>query len=229
MKILIVDDHALFRAGLELLLTQLLASSEASLHISQAANGRQAIGMMAAGNAYDLVLLDWYMPEMQGVEALLSVRSHLPQGRLVVLSGDPHPKLVQQSIEHGATGFIPKDSPTDELAHALEVVVSGGVYLPKLLNNVHELDVTSLSSTSGTSSQVKPLKSINELFPSLSARQCEVFNAMARGLSNKLIARELNICEDTVKQHLSAVYQELNVHNRTEAVYLVSQLGLSIV
>lgn len=226
MKILIVDDHALFRAGLELLLTQILSSADNALHISQAANVRQALDMIAAGNTYDLVLLDWYMPDIQGVEAILSVRTQLPRGRLVVLSGDTHVKLVQQSIEHGAAGFIAKDSQTEELAHALEMIVNGGIYLPSALFENPQNFLTSTSSSSNT--PIHQLKSITDFFPLLSPRQCEVFNAMARGLSNKLIARELNICEDTVKQHLSAVYQVLQVHNRTEAVYLISQLGLSI-
>ena len=228
MKILIVDDHALFRAGFELLLSQLLLPSEAQIHITQAANARQAIGMISAGNSYDLVLLDWYMPEMQGIEALQSLRHALSHGRLVVLSGDQNPKLVQQCIEHGAAGFIPKDSPTELLYHALQVITNGGVYLPALIEQKDHALVGVTSSTMGVAEPSSYLKSFSTHFSTLSPRQCEVFKAMARGLPNKLIARELGISEDTVKQHLSAVYQVLNVHNRTEAVYLISQLGLSI-
>lgn len=226
MKILIVDDHALFRAGLELLLSQLLPNS-VPIHISQAANARQALAMISSGNHYDLVLLDWYMPEMQGLEALLALRDLLAHGRVVVLSGDQNPKLVQQCIEHGAAGFIAKDSPTEQLYHALSVVASGGVYLPSVAEAGHVAAGAQLAV--GMVEYSHHLKPFAEHFPVLSPRQCEVFKAMARGLSNKMIARELSVCEDTVKQHLSAVYQVLKVRNRTEAVYLMSQLGLSVV
>lgn len=158
------------------------------------------------------------MPQMQGIDALSAIQSALPKARVVIVSGDQNPLLVRQCIEHGAAGFIAKDSPTTQLYHALQVMIGGGVYLPTLTTQ----------TDAALSGYVRDLISFTQYFPALSPRQCEVFKAMARGLSNKAIARELSITEDTVKQHLSAVYQVLSVSSRTEAVYLISQLGLII-
>lgn len=218
MKVLIVDDHALFRVGLEMLLSQLVSP----LQVSQAANAHQALGMIAAGNAFDLVILDWNMPKMSGMDALLAVREALPKGRVVVLSGEQSPTMIRLCIDNGAAGFIPKDSSTGQLTAALNTIANGGIFLPPMVQ-------FSMSGNSDTIQvNASPMSSIAECFPDLTSRQCDVLTLMARGLPNKVIARELALSEDTVKQHLSAVYQLLGVHNRTEAVYTLSQRSLRI-
>lgn len=213
MKLLMIDDHALFRSSFELLLGVLLPPMFSRLHMTQAANVPQALSSVATGNSYDLVFVDWYMPHMSGIEALTRLREALPDARLVVLSGDTSPKLMHQCIEYGASGFIPKDSTANQLTAALSIIMGGGVYLPSYV-------------PSSVCSKSQGLKTLMDKYSALSVRQCEVFAEMARGLPNKIIARQLDITEDTVKQHLSAVYQILKVRNRTEAVYLVSQLNI---
>ena len=217
MKILIVDDHALFRTGLGLLLSQLVPY----VQVSQASNAAQALAMLTTGNHFDLVLLDWHMPSMPGMDALLAIREALPHGRVVVVSGEQSPAIIRACVDNGAAGFIPKDSSTDQLTAAIRVITDGGIFLPSLAQ-------FAMGQASHGTEAAAQMHSVGEIFPSLTARQSDVLRCMARGLPNKLIARELGITEDTVKQHLSAVYQALAVHNRTEAVYAISQRGIRI-
>lgn len=217
MKILIVDDHALFRVGLGLLLSQLVPY----VQVSQASNAAQALAMLSTGNHFDLLILDWHMPSMPGMEALLAIREAMPQGRVVVVSGEQSPTIIRACIDNGAAGFIPKDSSTDQLTAAIRVITDGGVFLPSLAQYA-------MAHTHDDTNAAARMHGVDEVFPSLTARQSDVLRCMARGLPNKLIARELGIMEDTVKQHLSVVYQVLAVRNRTEAVYAISQRGIRI-
>ena len=219
MKILIIDDQSLFRAGLSLLLAQLLSAVEGGAQITQAESAQQAIDIIKSGNNFDLALLDWYMPGMEGMEALIELRNRMPSGRIIVMSGDLNPAVIQAAVDNGSAGYIPKDTPTDELTKALQLVAGGGVYFPV---------VALQESISDTVITGNVAQTIEASFPKLTARQCDVLKAMVKGLPNKSIARELNIAEDTVKQHLSAVYQCLNVQSRTQAVFLISRLGLLI-
>ena len=215
MNILIVDDHALFRCGLQMLLQQLVSPIE----VEHAGSSLEALQYVAEGRTFDLVMLDWYMPASSGAQSLRMLREALPQGRIVVLSGDQSPALIRQCIEHGAAGFVSKDTPPALLLHALSMITRGGIYLP---SEVPGAEICLASPNAYM------LANVADCFPALTTRQREVLCAMAQGLPNKRIARALTISEDTVKQHLNVVYGVLNVHTRTEAVYVLSKRGIKV-
>lgn len=215
MKVLVVDDHSLFREGLRLL----LASMDAGIETSVAASSAEGLDLVAQAPA-DIVLLDWHMEGLAGVQAIEAFRSALPQSRLIVLSGEKSATLVRTAIDNGAVGFIPKDDSPENLLLALKTIASGGIYLPSAL-------LSGLSERPPHLDDPAP-KDLKHVFPSLTDRQIDVLSAMLRGLPNKVIARELGISDQTVKTHLSAVFRQLDVQTRTEAVYFCARHGVKI-
>lgn len=211
MRILIVDDHDLFRKGLR----HLLSGFDAELEITEAADCAQAIAV--AGEAFHLVLLDLHMPGLSGLEALHSLRTAFESSPIVVLSGEDDPRQVRRAIDAGAAGFIPKSSTPDVLRSALRLVLADEVYLPAVA-------LKGISDDDGDAGGVTP----GRLGEALSERQIEVLRKAVQGKANKVIARELTISEGTVKAHLSAAFRALGVHNRTEAVYAAARCGLQL-
>ena len=214
MNILLVDDHPLLRGGMRFLLRSL----DAGLEMDEASNCTQALELVA-GRSYDLVLLDLKMPGLNGLDALAALREAAPGMPLVVLSGESDPGVVRAAIEGGAMGFIPKSSTPEVLIQALRLVLAHGVYLPPL---VLDAAYAALSSA-----PVLP-RTATTVLPGLTPRQMEVLRCVIRGEPNKVIARELDLSEGTVKAHLSAVFQALGAHSRTEAVYAAAKLGLRL-
>lgn len=211
MRILIVDDHALFRQGMRFLLRDL----DSDLEVAEAADCAQAIGL--AAQPFSIVLLDLHMPGVAGLEALDAMRHAFESSRIVVLSGEEDPRQVRRAIDAGAAGFIPKSSSPEVLLGALRLVLADGVYLPAVaLKGVGEPEVVA-GQISG-----------DRLSESLSERQIDVLRKAVQGKANKVIARELKISEGTVKAHLSAAFRALGVHNRTEAVYAAARSGLQL-
>lgn len=205
MRVLVCDDHSLFREGLRLLLEKL----DASMQVTLTASADEALAATRSG-MFDLILLDWHMDGLEGARALEALREAAPLTRVVVLSGDRDAQLVRTAVDLGAAGFIPKDSPPAQLMLAVKTIADGGVYLPTSgVSKIHTRDV-------------------RDAFPSLTERQADVLRAALRGSSNKLIARELGISDGTVKTHLRAIYQELGTRNRTEAVYMAAEQGVRI-
>ena len=214
MNILLVDDHALLRGGMKFLLRSL----DADLEMDEASDGNQALELVAL-RSYDLLLLDLKMPGLNGMDALTALHTAVPDTPLVVLSAEDDPGVVRAAIEGGAMGFIPKSSTPDVLIQALRLVLAQGVYLPSTA-----LEATQpIPATASTSEQAE---STENVLPGLTQRQMEVLRCVIRGKSNKAIARELEVSEGTVKAHLSAVFQALGAHNRTEVVYAAAKLGL---
>jgi DNA-binding NarL/FixJ family response regulator len=215
MKILLVDDHPLLRGGMR----YLLRSLDADLEMDEASNCNEALEFVA-GRSYDLVLLDLKMPGLNGLDALAALRASAPGMPLVVLSGESDPGLIRDAIDGGAMGFIPKSSTPEVLIQALRLVLAQGVYLPQL--------VLDGAYPARASAPVAP-RTASSVLPGLTPRQMEVLHCVIRGQPNKVIARELELSEGTVKAHLSAVFQALGVHSRTEAVYAAAKLGLLLV
>ena len=205
MRVLVCDDHSLFREGLRLLLEKL----DASMEVTLTGSAEEALAA-TRGAMFDLILLDWHMEGLQGARALEALREAAPLTRVVVLSGDRDAQLVRSAVDGGAAGFIPKDAPPAQLMTAVRTIADGGVYLP----------------TGG----IAPIhtRDVRDAFPQLTERQADVLRAALRGNSNKLIARELGISDGTVKTHLRAIYQELGTRNRTEAVYMAAEQGVRI-
>jgi DNA-binding NarL/FixJ family response regulator len=209
VNILLIDDHALFREGLKFLLRSL----DAALEIDEAGDCAGALEH-AASRSYDLVLLDLKMPGVAGLDALAALREAIPAAPLVVLSGEDNPGVVRAAIERGAMGFIPKSSTPELLIQALRLVLARGVYLPPAV-----LDAAADPGPSGSETALR----------GLTPRQVDVLRCVIQGKANKVIARELDVSEGTVKAHLSAVLRAFGARNRTEAVYAAAKLGLRLV
>lgn len=207
MRILIVDDHDLFRKGLRLL----LSGFDPELVIMEAADCTQATAL--SGEPFDLVLLDLHMPGMSGLDALHSLRPSFESSPIVVLSGEDDPRQVRRAIDAGAAGFIPKSSTPDVMRSALRLVLADEVYLPAVA-------LKGIEDEAGAAP--------GRLAETLSDRQVEVLRKAVQGKANKVIARELGISEGTVKAHLSAAFRALGVRNRTEAVYAAARCGLQL-
>jgi DNA-binding NarL/FixJ family response regulator len=246
MRVLMLDDHLMFLQGIKTLLNTL--APELSVDISA---GMDDGLEMAAASSYELILIDWYLGEgsakTTGELNMQRLRDVGCTARIVVLSGQTDSALIRQAIEAGAAGFIPKKYGTEIMLAALRVVVSGGIFLPPeamyervastSANAATALaggtsDVAAKAAASGKASPARratdALIDIESRFANLTARQAEVYRAVARGLPNKLIARELGITESTVKTHLSAVYAVLGVNNRTQAAFQASREGFRV-
>ena len=206
MRILLIDDHGLFRQGLMYLLEDL----DESLEFTEAGDCEEALAVLDKGPV-DLVLLDFNMPGSSGLDALSRILAAAPGTPVSVLSGESDPALIRSTIDAGASGFVPKASNTDILVPALKLILAGGVYLPPTAL----LDLGQPKSV--------PSEEVAEL---LSERQKAVLLRAIQGQPNKVIAVELGIAEGTVKTHLSSAFRVLGVHNRTEAVFAAARLGL---
>ncbi len=226
MNALIVDDHALFGEGLKLLLKAAMPALEAQCCTS----GAQAISL-AAGTAFELVLLDWNLGTAPGgAELVQALKAAAPMARVVVVSGEGGAAVVRLAIEAGAVGFVPKESSPALLVDALSVTAHGGVYLPAAVLGASlptpQESAPAPASPVASAPHAPPMQRLAEAFPELTARRLQVLDHVARGMSNKQIARVLDIDDDTVKQHLNKVYAQLGVASRTEAVYLMARRGV---
>jgi DNA-binding NarL/FixJ family response regulator len=213
MNVLLIDDHALFREGLKFLLRSL----DAALEVDDASDCAKGVER-ASARSYDLVLLDLKMPGVAGMDALAALREAIPAAPLVVLSGEDNPAVVRTAIERGAMGFIPKSSTPEVLIQALRLVLAHGVYLPPAVLDAARAPASVSLADPG-----------EVVLPGLTPRQMDVLRCVIQGKSNKVIARELDVSEGTVKAHLSSVLRALDARNRTEAVYAAAKLGLRLV
>lgn len=203
MRILIADDHKLFRAGLVLVLKQL----GDDLDIVEAGTGKEAASLALSESSLDLVLLDIDLPDGNGLEALLTIHDTKPELPVIMLSAMEDQVTISRAMELGARGYIPKSASGDVMVNSLKLVLSGGVCMPPGFGD---------QGSSGGASAA----------PTLTRRQLEVLRLMATGNSNKEIAHSLSISENTVRVHISAIISALDATNRTEAAYSAMRLGL---
>jgi DNA-binding NarL/FixJ family response regulator len=217
MKILLVDDHTLFREGMRLVLTQLDPGCE----IIEAASCEAAFAEANAHSDCDIVLLDLDLPDMPGFAALSVLREEHPHLPVVVLSASDDRASVIEALDRGAMGFIPKSASSGVLLGALRLVLAKGVYIPPA---VLATDSPIAAPPVESRPPKRPLRAADL---GLTDRQMDVLGLMVQGKPNKLICRELNLAEGTVKTHVTAVLRALNVTNRTQAVLAVSRLGLT--
>lgn len=220
MKILIVDDHHLIREGLRPVLRQLApeGSSEPA-EVFEAASFQAGLELANAHPDLDLVLLDLHLPDVTGFAALADLQERHPAIPVVVVSGEDDPNLVRMAFEHGALGFIPKSSTSQVILNALRLVLSGGTYLPR--------EIMSAPATPSKPSDLQNASAHRTLEAlGITPRQADVLLLLLAGMSNKLICRQLNLAEGTVKNHLAAVFKALNVTSRVEAVIAAGRLGI---
>jgi DNA-binding NarL/FixJ family response regulator len=203
MKVILADDHAMFREGLRLLL--LLLGDDVTVLEADCHNA--ALKLLAENPDTDLALIDLHMPGREDdLSGLTEVLDHAITIPVVVLSGSEDMDEIHQVIKAGAMGFIPKHERAEVMLCALRLVLSGGVYVPPLLM---------ARTTSDFRHQTK-----------LSAKQFEVLQQLCKGYSNKEIGRIMNLSEATIKSHTAAIFRELKASNRLHASAIAKQLGL---
>jgi DNA-binding NarL/FixJ family response regulator len=203
--VLIADDHGLYRSGLSLLLRDSLEAEA----VVEASGFDEALDKLASDPGINMALFDLSMPGMSGPASLNVVRETYPTVAIAVISASEDRATVLEAVSMGLGGFIPKSLDEIEILNALRMVLSGQIYVPKFMAAGRNLNQVS----SHESAREKPSPSQSgELTP----RQRDVLECVRRGLSNKEIARELDIAEGTVKIHLAALFNHFNVRNRTE-------------
>jgi DNA-binding NarL/FixJ family response regulator len=217
MKILVIDDHPLIREALK----QVLGTLDSEIQVLEAQSAKEGLAVSAAHPDLDLILLDLGLPGEDGLEALPLLRERSAQVPVVVFSANDLPDVVKRAIDAGAMGFIPKTSSNALLVNALRFVLAGGVYLPvEVLRRPPGTGNGFAASVRGATSSLRDL--------GLTQRQAQVLALLVQGKSNKLICRELNLAEGTVKVHVAAVLKALGVATRTQAVLAVSRLGIKL-
>jgi DNA-binding NarL/FixJ family response regulator len=224
MKILVVDDHALIRTALRGVLGQL----DGGLTMLEASDCRSAFDLIEAQPDLDLVLLDLNLPGKHGLAALEELRTGYPALPVVVLSSANDRASVMQALDLGAMGYIPKLSSNEVLVSALRLVLSGGIYIPpEILARSGHLPPAGPATAAAPSAQRDPPPRVPADLR-LSEREARVLRLLLEGKSNKLICRELDLAESTVKNHVTQILKALNVTSRTQAVIVAAQMGLML-
>jgi DNA-binding NarL/FixJ family response regulator len=219
MKLLLVDDHPLIQDAFRHLIPQLAADAT----LLQATTAEEGLQLAAA---VDLILLDLSLPGLSGLNALDTFRQRHPEVPIVVLSSTEDPQVVLQALEAGAMGFIPKSSPTPVLLRALQLVASGGVYVPEQVLAYTRSGSAAKPAPKPAEVAADATREPKEL--GLTDRQAQVLALLVQGKPNKVICRELELADGTVRTHIQDVFRILNVHNRTQAVFEVSRLRLRL-
>lgn len=205
-RIIVVDDHPLFRGAL----TQALGSALAGARIDQAASLAELEALIAQRSDTDLVLLDLSMPGVQGLSGLLLLRSQHPDIPVVVVSAHDDPETIRRCMEFGASGYVPKSLSVETIRTAVETVLGGGVWTPPDVNLERATD----SSTDDVVARLS----------TLTPQQVRVLMMLGQGLLNKQIAYQLGVSEATIKAHVSAILQKLHVDSRTQAVIAINRI-----
>lgn len=215
MKILLADDHALIRAGLR----SELATLAPAIDFIEAWDAASLRLMFEQNRDLDLALVDLTMPGMQGARSITALRADYPIVPLVVVSGVDAASEVQAVLRAGAAGYITKSAMPQVMLQAIKLVLAGGQYLPpQLMHMLGDAAPEGIDAGTRQVSSAAPDGADASRLELLSPRQKEVFALLAKGLSNKMIARELDITEGTVKSHVATIFDVLNVHNRVSAV-----------
>ena len=210
MKILVVDDHPLIQEALQHVLTAL----DPSVELIQAQEASEAHAALSREPDTDLIVLDLALPGCDGFDLLAELRQEWPGMPVLVLSATHDRATVEHALDLGAMGFIPKTANTRVLLEALQLVLSGGVYVP----------ADSVRANGGL--RPRPMTRPEQL--GLTLRQADVLKLLVQGKPNKLICRDLHLSEGTVKVHVSAILRALNVRNRTQVVIELARRGVRL-
>lgn len=226
MKLLVVDDHALIREALRVVLKELRNDAT----ILEATDSREAMQRIAEHPDLELVLLDLRLPDRDGFDVLADLRERYPAMAVVVLSAQHDRASVARALDLGAAGFIPKSAPREVMLGAFNLIFSGGVYIPpEILGRNDPLPMHSATTPAQAVPAMPAMPGRRALAADLglTERQMDVLALMMQGKSNKAICRALDLAEPTVKNHVTAVLKALKVSNRTEAVIAAGALGLA--
>jgi DNA-binding NarL/FixJ family response regulator len=210
MRVLVADDQSMVRAGFRMLL-----SGEPDIEVvAEASNGLEAVDKASRFHP-TVVLMDIRMPELDGLEATRRILAADDKARVLILTTFDLDEYVYEALRAGASGFVLKDDPPEQLLAAIRTVAAGDALLSPSITKRVIKQFTSI-----------PRPSPPEAFDELTAREQEVFRLIANGLSNPEIARELYISEATVKTHITHILQKLDLRDRVQAVVLAYQTGL---
>jgi DNA-binding NarL/FixJ family response regulator len=210
IRVLVVDDQSMVRAGFRML----LSGQEDIEVVAEASNGRDAVSQAARFHP-TVVLMDIRMPELDGLEATRRILAADPDAHVLILTTFDLDEYVYEALRAGASGFVLKDDPAEQLIAAVRTVAAGDSLLsPSVTKRVIKQFVRI--------PRPDPPKELEEL----TARELEIFRLIADGLSNGEIAQELYISETTVKTHITDILQKLNLRDRVQAVVLAYQTGL---
>ena len=203
MRILIADDHDLLRDSLVAFM-----ESEGNIETDTAADLDQACALIDGHYTYDLVLLDYNVPGMNGLEGLKVASDRNGVHRVALMSGEASREIAEQALDMGAIGFIPKTLPAKSLVNAIKFMAMGEKYAP--------LDFMT----------TEPEPNDHPLLKSLTDRETQVLKGLTEGKSNKEIARDLELSEPTIKLHVKTLYRKIEVSNRTQAALVARDEGL---
>lgn len=206
-RIIIVDDHPLFRGALNQALNVALPNAA----IAETGTLDGLTRELAEGPDTDLILLDLTMPGVEGLSGLLYLRAQHPEIPVIVVSANEDAATIRRCIEIGASGFVPKSKPVELIRDAVKQVLTGGIWTPPNL----DLDAE------GTNEESDLVARMSTLTP----QQVRVLMMLGKGLLNKQIAFELKVSEATIKAHVSAILQKLGVDSRTQAVIAVNRIN----
>ena len=206
-RIVIVDDHPLFRGAL----SQALSSSISGIEIQEAGSLEELSETLENDKDVDLVLLDLTMPGVQGLSGLLLLRAQHPEIPVVVVSASEDPPTIRRSLEFGASGYVPKSLPVEKIRAAIRQVLDGGIWSPPdiPIDGAGDAETRDLATRLST----------------LTPQQVRVLMMLGEGLLNKQIAYKLSVSEATIKAHVSAILQKLGVDSRTQAVIAIGKMG----
>ena len=206
-RVIIADDHPLFRDALR----GALAKAVLSCQVEEAGAFDALTSLLEQDGEVDLVLLDLSMPGVSGFSGLIYLRSQFPAVPVVIVSASDDAETVRRSLEFGASGFIPKRCGVEVLREAIAKVLAGDVWVPA------DIDLTALSDPETAK--------LRDRLATLTPQQVRVLMMLSEGLLNKQIAYELKVSEATIKAHVSAILQKLNVESRTQAVIVAARIS----
>jgi len=209
--IVIVDDHPLFRGAMVQALDQAPPDTIGRINVLEAGDLKALQTLLAEEPEVDLVLLDLSMPGVSGFSGLLTLRADHATVPVVIVSASDDPTTINRALSLGASGFVPKSSSIETIRTAISAVLKGDIWKPEGVGSEPE----------GDDEVAQLIASLSSLTP----QQTRVLSMISQGLLNKQIAYELSVSEATVKAHVSAVLQKLNVDSRTQAVVKLSKLG----
>jgi len=217
VRIVLADDHRLVVEAIQ----SLLSSLDPEIEVVQATSFSEAAKKLAEDDVVDLVVLDLNMPGMNGVEGIRIMGEKHPQLPVVILSGQAGAEQVREVLKAGARGFIPKDLGGKGMLRALELVLSGEIFVPAL---ALEKGIEEVKGGAGTNTEFSSENPLSSLTP----RERQVLALLIEGQSNKAIADRLGLKPITAAFHVRGIFRKLNIANRTEAVITAIKLGWDV-
>jgi DNA-binding NarL/FixJ family response regulator len=205
-RLVIADDHPLFRGALREAVSSLFAHAE----IAEAGSFDEISKQLEQGGEVDLILLDLAMPGVRGFSGLMYLRAQYPSVPIVVVSANDDPSVIRRCMDFGASGFIPKTLGIEPIRDAIALVLKGEIWTPP------DVDLHAAADAEAAALMVR--------LSALTPQQVRVLMMLSEGLLNKQIAYELGVSEATVKAHVSAILQKLGVESRTQAVIMAAKI-----